>query len=130
MRPGVDVGEVDGPRRGPPIIGSCSATVIGPLQGPIGVLPVSPGPTDLRPVRPGAYTSQGRWPCAGLRPALTQRQLAACLIAEKSSRGLAIGSESTAGCKCYCGYKNIVLLCFASWKLKQVSQVVNLLTVY
>ena len=23
----------------------------------------------LRPVRPGVHDSQGRWPCAGLRPA-------------------------------------------------------------
>lgn len=29
-----------------------------------------PGHTALRSVRPGVGSSQGRWPCAGLRPAV------------------------------------------------------------
>ena len=66
----------------------------GPLQGPYRHERLSPGPTDLRPVRPGVSTIQGRWPCAGLRPALTLRQLAACLIADEKK--VAVGSLSAA----------------------------------
>ena len=47
-----------------------SADESGPLRGPFRCAPVSPGHTDLRPVRPGVTSSQGLWPCTGLRPAL------------------------------------------------------------
>ena len=39
--------------------------VSGPLQGPYRHGCLSPGLTDLRPVRPGVDAIQGRWPCAG-----------------------------------------------------------------
>ena len=48
-----------------------SADESGPLRGPFRCAPVSPGHTDLRPVRPGVTSSQGRWPCQGLRPYFT-----------------------------------------------------------
>ena len=41
----------------------------GPLRGPFRFVSSSPRHTDLRPVRRGAYSSQGLWPCSGLRPA-------------------------------------------------------------
>ena len=39
--------------------------VSGPLQGPYRHRCLSPGHTDLRPVRPGVGVIHGRWPCAG-----------------------------------------------------------------
>ena len=40
-----------------------------PSTRPVAVCGLSLGHTDLRPVRPRANSSQGLWPCAGLRPA-------------------------------------------------------------
>ena len=46
----------------------CFAGVGGPLRGPFEAWLLPPRHEDLRPSRRGVTSSQGLWPCAGLRP--------------------------------------------------------------
>ena len=53
----------------------CFAGVGGPLRGPFEAWLLPPRHEDLRPSRRGVTSSQGLWPCAGLRPGLLVRDV-------------------------------------------------------